>query len=208
MFRAIAITKDAHRVEQRPWGLSRVFLEVKAMTRLRLGRRLAVLFSILALSACATTIKSTVDVADSADFAGLNTYAWMTDLPTIEQWAVENDLNPLQEQRIRAAVETELEHKGYRKAARDEADFVVLVRLDGTDQEFYGSNGYNYDGYYPGYRHYTSYRHGFGHSRGFRTRHREGDQDSRLHRGLDRQRYPACPAEIPRHQAARCSPIL
>ena len=147
MFEPTAITTNPSRVEQDPWSLSSVFLEVKAMTRLRLGRRLAVLLSMLALSACATTIKSTVDVADSADFAGLNTYAWMTDLPTIEQWAVENDLNPLQEQRIRAAVETELEHKGYRKAARDEADFVVFVRLDGTDQEFYGSNGYNYDGY-------------------------------------------------------------
>ncbi len=130
-----------------------------------LGRRLAVLLSMLALSACATAIKSTVDVADNADFAGLNTYAWMTDLPTIEQWAVENDLNPLHEQRIRAAVEAELEHKGYGKAARDEADFVVFVRLAVTDRqqvrEFYGGYGYNYYGYYPGYRH------GFGHYRGY-----------------------------------------
>ena len=131
----------------------------------RLGRRSAVLLSMLALSACATAIKSTVDVADNADFAGLNTYAWMTDLPTIEQWAVENDLNPLQEQRIRAAVEAELEHKGYGKAARDEADFVVFVRFAVTDRqkvrEFYGGYGYNYYGYYPGYRH------GFGYSRGY-----------------------------------------
>ncbi len=131
----------------------------------RLGRRSAVLLSMLALSACATAIKSTVDVADNADFAGLNTYAWMTDLPTIEQWAVENDSNPLQEQRIRAAVEAELEHKGYGKAARDEADFVVFVRLAVTDRqqvrEFYGGYGYNYYGYYPGYRH------GFGHYRGY-----------------------------------------
>ncbi len=132
----------------------------------RLGRRSAALLSMLALSACATAINSTVDVADNADFAGLNTYAWMTELLTIEQWAVENDLNPLHEQRIRAAVEAELEHKGYGKAARDEADFVVFVRLAVTDRqqvrEFYGGYGYNYYGYYPGYRH------GFGYYRGYR----------------------------------------
>ena len=141
-----------------------------------LGHRSAVLLSMLALSACATAIKSTVDVADNADFAGLNTYAWMTDLPTIEQWAVENDLNPLQEQRIRAAVEAELEHKGYGKAARDEADFVVFVRFAVTDRqqvrEFYGGYGYNYYGYYPGYRH--GYRHGYGHGFGHGFGHYRG----------------------------------
>ena len=134
----------------------------------RLGRRSAVLLSMLALSACATAIKSTVDVADNADadFAELNTYAWMTDQSTSEQRALSNDLNPLHEQRIRAAVEAELEHKGYGKAARDEADFVVFVRLAVTDRqqvrEFYGGYGYNYYGYYPGYRH------GFGYYRGYR----------------------------------------
>ena len=132
----------------------------------RLRRRSAVLLSMLALSACATTIKSTVDVADNADFAELNTYAWMTDQSTSERRALSNDLNPLHEQRIRAAVEAELEHKGYGKAARDEADFVVFVRLAVTDRqqvrEFYGGYGYNYYGYYPGYRH------GFGYYRGYR----------------------------------------
>ena len=65
----------------------------------RLGRWLAVLLTMLALSACATAIKSTVDVADNADFAGLNTYAWMTDQSTSEQRALSNDLNPLHEAR-------------------------------------------------------------------------------------------------------------
>ncbi len=125
------------------------------------GRRLAVLLSMLALSACATAIKSTVDVADNADFAELNTFAWMTDQATSEQRALSNDLNPLHEHRIRAAVEAELERNGYGKAARDEADFVIFVRLAVTDhlqvREFYGSYGYNYYGYYTGYRHYPSY---------------------------------------------------
>ncbi len=135
----------------------------------RLGRRSAVLLSMLALSACATAIKSTVDVADNADFAELNTYAWMTDQSTSEQRALSNDLNPLHEQRIRTAVEAELERKGYGKVARDEADFVVFARLAVTDRqqvrEFYGGYGYNYYGYYPGYRH--GYRHGYGHYRGY-----------------------------------------
>ena len=135
----------------------------------RLGRWLAVLLSMLALSACATAIKSTVDVADNADFAGLNTFAWMTDQATSEQRALSNDLNPLHEHRIRAAVEAELERKGYGKAARDEADFVVFVRLAVTDRqqvrEFYGGYGYNYYGYYPGYRH--GYGHSFRRYRGY-----------------------------------------
>ncbi len=134
-----------------------------------LGRRPAVLLSMLALSACATAIKSTVDVADNADFAELNTFAWMTDQSTSEQRALSNHLNPLHEQRIRAAVEAELERKGYGKAARDEADFVVFVRLAVTDRqqvrEFYGGYGYNYYGYHPGYRH--GYGRGFGHYRGY-----------------------------------------
>jgi|GEM_PF-654879 len=135
----------------------------------RLGRRSAVLLSMLALSACATAIKSTVDVADNADFAELNTYAWMTDQSTSEQRALSNNLNPLHEQRIRAAVEAELERKGYGKTTRDEADFVVFVRLAVTDhlrvREFYGGYNYNYFGYYPGYRYnspsgyYSGYRH-------------------------------------------------
>lgn len=165
MFKAISVTKSALRVDQGWSSLLRVFLEVKALTKFRLGGRLAVLLSMLALSACGTAIKSTVDVADSADFAGLNTYAWMTDQLTSELRAVESNLNPLHERRIRVAVEKELERKGYSEASRDEADFVLFVRLAVTDQQqdrqFYGGYGYSY---YPSYRHYRGYRHhsGFG----------------------------------------------
>jgi hypothetical protein len=165
MFKAISVTKSALRVDQGWSSLLRVFLEVKALTKFRLGGQLAVLLSMLALSACATAIKSTVDVADSADFAGLNTYAWMTDQLTSELRAVESNLNPLHERRIRVAVEKELERKGYSEASRDEADFVLFVRLAVTDQQqdrqFYGGYGYSY---YPSYRHYRGYRHhsGFG----------------------------------------------
>ncbi len=165
MFKAISVTKSALRVDQGWSSLLRVFLEVKALTKFRLGGRLAVLLSMLALSACGTAIKSTVDVADSADFAGLNTYAWMTDQLTSELRAVESNLNPLHERRIRVAVEKELERKGYSEAPRDEADFVLFVRLAVTDQQqdrqFYGGYGYSY---YPSYRHYRGYRHhsGFG----------------------------------------------
>ncbi len=167
MFKAISVTKSALRVDQGWWSLLRVFLEVKALTKFRLGGRLAVLLSMLALSACGTAIKSTVDVADRADFAGLNTYAWMTDQLTSELRAVESDLNPLHERRIRVAVETELERKGYSEAARDEADFVVFVRLAVTDRlqvrQFYGGYGY---GYYPGYRHHSGFSR-YGHHSGF-----------------------------------------
>lgn len=165
MIKAISVTKNALRVDHGWSSLLRVFLEGKALTKFRLGGQLAVLLSMLALSACGTAIKSTVDVADSADFAGLNTYAWMTDQLTSELRAVESNLNPLHERRIRVAVEKELERKGYSEAPRDEADFVLFVRLAVTDQQqdrqFYGGYGYSY---YPSYRHYRGYRHhsGFG----------------------------------------------
>ena len=167
MFKAISVTKSALRVDQGWSSLLRVFLEVKALTKFRLGGRLAVLLSMLALSACGTAIKSTVDVADKADFAGLNTYAWMTDQLTSELRAVESDLNPLHERRIRVAVEKELERKGYSEAARDEADFVLFVRLAVTDQQqdrqFYGGYGYSY---YPSYRHHSGFSR-YGHHSGF-----------------------------------------
>lgn len=112
MFQANAIMKDAGHAKHRPWGLIADFSEIETMTKLSLGGRLTVLLPMLALSAYATASGSTVDAADYVDFAELNACAWMTDLPMSEQRAVESDLNPLNEQRIRAALEVELERKG------------------------------------------------------------------------------------------------
>ena len=58
MFQATAITEDAGRVKQGPWALLRNFSKIKAVTGFKLGGRLTVLLSVLALSACATGTRS------------------------------------------------------------------------------------------------------------------------------------------------------
>ncbi len=113
---------------------------------------LSLLF-VFSISACATTLKSSVDVAEQAQFGELKTYAWITDQPFFASNAASPEVvNPLNEQRIRAAVEQQLQHKGYRKIAIDKADFVVAFTLGARErvrvQQIYNDFGYRYYGYY------------------------------------------------------------
>ena len=122
------------------------------------------LLLVLSISACATTLKSSVDVADNAEFGELKTYAWITDQPLFTSNATSPDVvNPLNEQRVRAAIEEQLERKGYRKASLTEADFVVTFTLGARDrirvQNYYDDFGYGYHGYYLGF---SPFRHGYG----------------------------------------------
>ena len=114
------------------------------------------LLLVLSISACATTLKSSVDVADHAEFGDLKTYAWITDQPLFTTNAASPDVvNPLNEQRIRTAVEGQLENKGYRKVTIDQADFVVAFTLGARDhvrvRQYYNDFGYNYYGYNHGF---------------------------------------------------------
>lgn len=123
----------------------------------KLRRLLAVTLATLVLSACATTTKSDVDVADDGNYHESKTYAWVTDQSTNAQAMPSIDgLNRVNERRIRAAVENELARKGYQKATRDEPDFVVSFRLVVTDslqvREVHDPYGYDYSDYYPGLR--------------------------------------------------------
>ena len=80
------------------------------------------LLLVLGLSACATPLKKSVDVADHAEFGELKSYAWITDQPFFtSNTAAPEVVNPLNEQRIRTAVEVQLENKGYRKVSIDQA---------------------------------------------------------------------------------------
>lgn len=123
----------------------------------KLRRLLAVTLTTLVLSACATVIKSDVDVADDGNYHELKTYAWLTDQSTNGQ-AIPSigGLNPVNERRVRAAVENELARKGYSKATRDEPDFVVSYRLVVTDslqvREVRDGYGYDYADYDTGLR--------------------------------------------------------
>ncbi len=114
------------------------------------------LLVVLSISACATTLKSSVDVADNAEFGELKTYAWITEQPLFtSNAALPEVVNPLSEQRIRTAVEDQLQHKGYRKASIDQADFVVAFTLGARErvrvQQYYNNFGFGYHGFNHGF---------------------------------------------------------
>jgi len=126
----------------------------------RFFRPLLATVVVLTLSACASSsIQSTVDVADQADFSNFQTYAWITDKSLIARSDATSELGyPLNEQRTRAAVERELARKGYRKVSGTEADFVVSFTVGSRDrvqvQQYYNNYGYSYHGYHHGFTRY------------------------------------------------------
>lgn len=125
----------------------------------RFFRPLLATVVVLTLSACASAIQSTVDVADQADFSNFQTYAWITDKSLIARSDATSELGyPLNEQRTRAAVERELARKGYRKVSGTEADFVVSFTVGSRDrvqvQQYYNNYGYSYHGYHHGFTRY------------------------------------------------------
>ena len=120
------------------------------------------LLLVLTLSACAAQLKSSVDVADHAEFDELRTYAWITDQPFFTSNAASPEvINPLNEQRIRAAVEEQLQNKGYRQVSIDQADFVVAFTLGARQrvrvQQYYNDFGYNYYGYHHGFSRFSRF---------------------------------------------------
>ena len=125
------------------------------------------LLVVLSMSACAAQLKSSVDVADHAEFGELKTYAWITDQPFFASNAASPEvINPLNEQRIRTAVEQQLQNKGYRQVSIDQADFVVAFTLGARDrvrvQQYYNNFGYNYHGYHRGFSRFGRFGRGFG----------------------------------------------
>ena len=108
---------------------------------------------VLTVSACATTLSSSVDVRDNAQFTDLRTYAWISDQPLLTSSTQAPEVvNPLNERRIREAVEQELARKGYEKTQIAEADFVVGFNLGARDRvRYYNDFGYRYYGFYPGF---------------------------------------------------------
>ena len=120
------------------------------------------LLIVLSISACATTLRSSVDIAEQAEFAELKTYAWITNQPFFASNAASPEVvNPLNEQRIRAAVEQTLQHKGYRKISIDQADFVVAFTLGARErvrvQQYYNDIGYRYYGYHQGFSRFSRF---------------------------------------------------
>ena len=113
-------------------------------------------FTVLLFSACASMFKNTVDVADDAHFGEFKTYAWITDESLLgSRTGADEFASPINDRRVRSAVEQELEQKGYQKVSRNEADFIVSYTLRTRDRvrvhQFYDDFGYRYYGFYRGF---------------------------------------------------------
>jgi hypothetical protein len=107
---------------------------------------------IAALLAGCSGISVNQDFQPGTDFAPYQEYAWMTN----QRPPAGNDQQSSQllDQRIRSAVESELQTKGYRLVAADQADFFVGYQLLFEDEVSYQTvndywgPGWGYGGYY------------------------------------------------------------
>lgn len=110
----------------------------------------------IGVSACATSIKSTVDTADNVDLGSFKTYAWVSDQPqTVNGSNAPGLINPVNHSRIRASIDEELQRKGYTRVPLAEADLAVAYTLGARDRvtvrNYYDDFGYRYYGYYNGF---------------------------------------------------------
>jgi hypothetical protein len=100
--------------------------------RAREFRNTCSILCILVVAACAGPIKTSFDLDPDADFSRYKTFAWISDDPIIEPGNTSSGgryASPLDEQRIRSAVESELAKKGYRPAELAKSDLVVTFEI-------------------------------------------------------------------------------
>lgn len=121
--------------------------------------RVIMVMVIAAVNGCAT-VHVDADYDPAADFSSLRTYAWIDSDGNTTQLA-ERDIEfkkaePIIDARIRAAIDSGLAARGYRKTNIQAADFLVVYHVGVRDvrdiqvvQRYYG------------YRHYPGY-HGYG----------------------------------------------
>ena len=118
------------------------------------------------LLACASPIHTRFDVAPDADFARYHSYAWVHQDPSAlssrSSASGSGYVSPLDDRRLREAVDAELAQKGYRKVGDPgRADLIVRyhvgreekVRVQqdpagGTVYRPHGSAGYGYGAWY------------------------------------------------------------
>jgi len=106
-------------------------------------------------AACASPIKTAHDFDPDANFSRYKTYAWIQEGPLIGPSAgkvTPGYISPIDDQRIRAAVGSELAAKGYGKAASLEgADFIVSYSIGTEEKTRVRENPGRSSVYYPGY---------------------------------------------------------
>ena len=122
------------------------------MTRKQSGRALLLsAISLVMLGACAT-IESSVDIAGDAHFGDLSTYAWDPEGRLNFSSTTHPDIvHPVNQQRVRKAIERELDRKGYRLVSNEDADLTVSFTLATREHV-------QVQQYYDGYARYGFYR--------------------------------------------------
>jgi hypothetical protein len=97
--------------------------------------RIAIAALLLALTACAATLRVDSDFDPAASFAGYRSFAWIREDPLIQSSASPTSISPLNSRRIRDAVESALQAKGYTlNPDRTAADFVVAFTVGARDR--------------------------------------------------------------------------
>lgn len=107
----------------------------------------AALVVLISLGACATTIRASSDYYAQADFGSFERYAWMSDMPFIVPTGYEVAVSPLNQRRIKEAVESELAVKGLTLIDDPgSADFVVSLTVGTRDRVDVGAYPVRYRG--------------------------------------------------------------
>jgi len=130
-----------------------------------LARAIALLVLAVAIG-CAAPIKTDFDMDPEVNIAAMSTYAWISQEPLID--AAQGDaegavsyVSPIDDKRIRRAVNAELQAKGYREVPLDEAQLVVtfsvgreqktqVYNTPGRSTVLYPGYGYGYGSWYQG----------------------------------------------------------
>jgi hypothetical protein len=127
--------------------------------RLVLSRIALLSLVVLALGACETPISVAVDFDPDARLDEFTTYAWISSETLIPQ--VDGvtrggpRISPIDDSRIRRAVDVRLAAKGWKRAPKEEADLVVSYGIGAEEKtELYETVG--------GYRGYLGYGYGYG----------------------------------------------
>ncbi len=138
---------------------------------LPLGRAFVAITLWLALGACETPISVETDVDPEADFGRFESYAWISPDPLIPQVDGVREgplVSPIDDKRVRNAVDSQLATRGWTKVDDvEQADLVVSYGIGAEEKtEIYETAasvgfgyGYRYGGWYAGSRvqsrHYT-----------------------------------------------------
>ncbi len=122
---------------------------------------------VLVLVSCESPIHVAVDVDRSANLVAFESYAWISAEPLIRQVDGVTQgprISPIDDQRIRAAVDGRLAAKGWKRLeSPDEADLVVSYGLGAQEKtDVYATPT---SGLY--YGHYGYGRHGYGYGGGY-----------------------------------------